>query len=112
LPPRRFYNILTGKQDQKGLDGVISIEGLLFGLAGSTIIALLYTAGNHFLDAADNHAGYSRFFIILLAGTIGNLADSLLGATLERRHLISNDIVNFGNTLVAALAAGALTAWL
>jgi uncharacterized protein (TIGR00297 family) len=109
---RRFYNILTGRRDQKGLDGVISIEGLLFGLAGSAIIALLYIAGNHFQDAAGNHIGYSRFFIILLAGTIGNLADSLLGATLERRHLISNDIVNFGNTLVAALAAGALAAWL
>jgi uncharacterized membrane protein len=101
---RRFYNILTGKPDQKGLDGVISVEGLLFGLAGSVIIAILYATGNNSWD--------SRFFIILLAGTIGNLIDSLLGATLERRQLLSNDAVNFFNTLAAALAAGALAAWL
>jgi uncharacterized membrane protein len=97
---RRFYNILTGKPDQKGLDGVISVEGLLFGLAGSVIIAILYAAGT---NSWNNH-----FFIILLAGTIGNLTDSLLGATLERRQLLSNDAVNFLNTLAAALAAGAL----
>ena len=96
---RQFYNILTGRRDQKGLDGVISIEGLLFGIAASAIIALVYVLGN----------GWSgRFWIILLAGTIGNLVDSLLGATLERRQIIGNDTVNFLNTLAAALLAGAL----
>jgi uncharacterized protein (TIGR00297 family) len=94
---RRFYNILTGRRDEKGLDGVISIEGLLFGLAGSAVIAMLYALGNQWnID----------FFIILLAGTIGNITDSLLGATLERRHLLSNDTVNLLNTLTGAVAAG------
>ena len=96
---RKFYNILTGRRDQKGLDGVISIEGLLFGVAASAIIASLYILGNRWSD---------RFWIILLAGTIGNVVDSLLGATLERRQIIGNDTVNFLNTLAAALAAGAL----
>jgi uncharacterized protein (TIGR00297 family) len=98
---RRFYNILTGQRDQKGLDGVISIEGLLFGLAASAVIAFLSVLGNGW---------NSYFWIILIAGTIGNLVDSLLGATLERRHLINNDTVNFLNTLAAALIAAAL-AW-
>ena len=94
---RRFYNILTGRRDEKGLDGVISIEGLLFGLAGSAVIAMLYALSNQW---------NINFFIILLAGTIGNITDSLLGATLERRHLLSNDTVNLLNTLAGALAAG------
>jgi uncharacterized protein (TIGR00297 family) len=99
---RRFYNILTGRREEKGLDGVISLEGLLFGVAGSAVIALLYVPMNGW------NAG---FWIILASGTAGNLADSLLGATLERRHLISNDVVNFLNTLFAALMAATLTNW-
>jgi uncharacterized membrane protein len=44
-----------------------------------------------------------RFIWIAVAGTIGNLSDSVLGATLERKGIIPNDVVNFFNTLVAAL---------
>jgi len=98
---RRFYNIVTGKPDKKGLDGVISVEGTLIGLLGSGLIAGIYAVGYH---------DYSRssFLIIVVAGTLGNLTDSLLGATLERHRLLSNDAVNFLNTLTAALIAGAL----
>jgi uncharacterized membrane protein len=39
---------------------------------------------------------------------MGNLADSVLGATLERQHKMGNDTVNFLNTLFAALVAGFL----
>src|ERR1700754_614121 len=61
---RSFYHILTWRLDEKGQDGVISIEGLLIGIIGSAIIALI----------ANDH-----FWVIVLAGTVGNLADSLLG---------------------------------
>ena len=97
---RRFFNILTWQPDEKGLDGVISIEGLLAGIAGATLIAVIYS-----LLLFD----WGRpFWIILIAGTLGNLADSVLGATFERRHLLSNDGVNFLNTLLAAGCAAAL----
>jgi uncharacterized membrane protein len=39
----------------------------------------------------------------LLAGFTGNIADSILGASLERKGWIKNDLVNLLNTLVAAL---------
>ena len=94
---KKFYNILTLKKDQMGLDGVISLEGTLIGLAGSAVIAATYSIGFGW----DN-----RFFIILLAGTIGNILDSVLGAAFERRQRIGNDAVNFCNTLAAALIAG------
>ncbi len=93
---RRFLNISTFKADQAGLDGVISLEGTLIGLAGSAVIACVYAVG----------FGLNRHFIILLAaGTLGNFTDSMLGAVLERKGLLKNDAVNFLNTLAAALFA-------
>jgi uncharacterized protein (TIGR00297 family) len=94
---RRFYNIISWKKDVKGLDGVISIEGTLMGITGSAIIALIYALA----------LGWDRgFWIIILAGTIGNLFDSILGAVLERKHLLTNNGVNFLNTFIAAVVAG------
>src|SRR6185437_4305380 len=75
---RRFFNILTGKADEKGLDGVISVEGLLFGIAGAALVAALYSLST---------SEWGRpFWIIVIAGTFGNLADSALGAVFERRN--------------------------
>jgi len=91
----RFYDILSFKKGQRGLDGVISVEGLLFGIGGSILIAAIYAMADTWSP---------NFIWIILAGTIGNLADSYLGATLERRGTIGNNAVNFLNTAVAALA--------
>jgi uncharacterized protein (TIGR00297 family) len=97
---RRFFHILTGRTEQKGLDGVVSIEGLLIGAIAAGIIALIYTLGQSW--------DWRIFLIIILSGTLGNLTDSILGAVFERRGQMSNDTVNFLNTLAAALAAGGL----
>ncbi|HEY4205941.1 MAG TPA: DUF92 domain-containing protein, partial [Puia sp.] len=70
---RSYYNILTGRRDQRGLDGVISLEGTLIGMAGSSVIALLH---------AGSHAWNGACWIIVLSGTAGNLMDSVLGASL------------------------------
>lgn len=91
---KRFYNILTFKKDKRGLDGVVSLEGTLCGIAGSAMIAIIYSLGYGF----SVHALW-----IVLAGTVGNLADSVLGAALERKGRITNDLVNGLNTLVAAV---------
>jgi uncharacterized protein (TIGR00297 family) len=91
---KRFYNILTFRRDLRGLDGIISLEGTLAGLAGSILISLVYCMFDPWFPA---------IFIIISAGTIGNFTDSVLGAALERKGIIKNDAVNFLNTLVAAL---------
>lgn len=91
---RSFYNILSFKKDKCGLDGVISLEGTLWGIAGSALIALIFVIA----------FGYSALALwIVLAGFIGNMADSVLGASLERKGWLKNDQVNFLNTLIAAL---------
>ena len=93
---RRFYNIISWKREAKGLDGVISLEGTSIGVIGSVTIASIYTIV----------LGWDRgFSIIVLAGTIGNLSDSVLGALLERKHLLTNNTVNFLNTFIAAAVA-------
>jgi uncharacterized membrane protein len=48
---------------------------------------------------------------IVVAGFAGNLADSILGASLERKGWLKNDQVNFLNTLIAAII-GLLGYWL
>jgi uncharacterized membrane protein len=40
-----------------------------------------------------------------VAGIFGNLCDSILGASLERKQFIGNNTVNFLNTLFAAIFA-------
>ena len=91
---KRFFHILSFKRDKRGLDGVVSKEGFLFGLAGSFCIAGLY--------AITSSSGQA-FWIIVIAGTLGNIMDSVLGAALERKQMMGNDMVNFLNTLFAGL---------
>lgn len=94
---KRFYNIISWRQEAKGLDGVISLEGTLIGIIGSAIIAVIYAIGLEW-DRG--------LWIIIISGTIGNLSDSVLGALLERKHLLTNDGVNFLNTFIATVFAG------
>lgn len=97
---KRFYNILSFQTDKRGENGVVSIEGFLFGIVGSMLIAFVYAVGFGW----SVHVGW-----IVIAGTLGNVADSILGATLERKGYLKNDSVNLINTFVGAIAALALS---
>jgi uncharacterized protein (TIGR00297 family) len=94
---KKFVNILTFRADRRGENGVVSLEGFLFGILGSSIIALAFGLS----------AGFELkpILIIIISGTIGNVVDSILGATLERTGKIKNDGVNFLNTFCASLSA-------
>jgi uncharacterized membrane protein len=70
------------------------MEGTLIGVGGSLLVALVTSFGY----------GWGMHILwIVIAGTAGNLADSILGAALERRGLVPNDLVNFLNTMTGAL---------
>ena len=93
---RRYYNILTLKRDQRGLNGVVSIEGSVFGILGATLIALIYCVAV---------SEWKSFLIILISGCIGNIIDSVLGASLERKGYLNNNAVNFINTTAGGFTA-------
>jgi uncharacterized protein (TIGR00297 family) len=93
---RRYWDLLSFQPGKRGADGVISLEGTLAGLGGSTVIALL---------AASQLGSAWQILGVALIGLAGNLMDSLLGATLQRRTWLSNDQVNYASTLFAALIA-------
>ena len=93
---KQFYNILNFKKDTRGENGVVSLAGTLIGIAGSAMIAIIFSIG---------YGWDNRFYWIIIAGTVGNYTDSFLGATLERKQILKNNAVNFFNTLAGALAA-------
>ena len=89
----RYIDILSFKKGKRGDDGVISLEGTLFGVLGSLLIAVLFGVLT---------VNYTVILPITIAGFAGNLMDSYLGATLQRKGWINNHFVNFLNTLFAA----------
>jgi uncharacterized protein (TIGR00297 family) len=79
-----------------GTDGAVSLAGTFAGLLGAATIAL---AG---LPRPFWSATPLIFAAIFAAAIAGLFFDSLLGATLERRGWIGNDLVNFLSTAFAA----------
>lgn len=93
---KKFYSILNFKPAQRGANGSISMEGTITGIAGSLLIAIAYSIPG----------GWDQnFALIVIAGTLGNLVDSLLGAKFENKGWLSNNAVNLANTVSAALLA-------
>ena len=77
-----------------GTDGGVSLRGSAAGLLGAVFIIL---AGLPGLPSFQNAA------LVFVASAAGLLFDSLLGATLERRGLLGNDLVNFSSTAFSAI---------
>jgi len=79
-----------------GTDGAVSALGTFASLAASLLFATL-----HFLIFFDAKA----FAIIAFCGFFGMIADSFLGASLQREGILNNSTVNFFACAIAALAS-------
>jgi len=100
----RPVRITDGRPVRPGLDGGVSLAGSVAGVAGSLLVAAIGLATG--LLPATVAA------VVAGAGCLGNAADSLLGATVERRGLLDNQGVNFAATLVGSVAAALAVGWL
>jgi uncharacterized protein (TIGR00297 family) len=89
--------ITTWRRVPSGTDGGVSLSGTAAG-----VIAALITSG---FAAILGLVSISTTLVIAGAGTAGMIVDSFLGALLERRGYLNNDIVNFLGTAAAALVA-------
>jgi uncharacterized protein (TIGR00297 family) len=78
-----------------GTDGAISVAGTVAGAAAAVLVVLTC--------ALTRVLGWHQFLTCAGAGTFGMIADSLLGATLERRGVLGNNAVNFISTAISAL---------
>ena len=96
----RPYLLTTLRPVPIGTDGAITPLGTIFGILAATTVI---TAA-----AFSLHLSWTESAIALAASTIGLFADSLLGATFERKGYLGNDLVNFTSTLVAAISAAIL----
>ena len=90
----RTVLITTWKTVPPGTNGGISIGGTAAGFLGAAIIATCAAI----LGLIDGPGA----IVIACAGLFGMLVDSLLGATLERRAYLNNDLVNLFSTAAAA----------
>ncbi len=88
------YLLTSFRQVSAGTDGAIS----LLGTASGAVAAALVTAAG----AWAMHLSPRLSLTSLAGGLAGLLFDSLLGATVERRGWLNNDLVNFSSTAFAA----------
>lgn len=92
--------ITTLKKTETGVDGAVSVLGELAALVGSMVIGLLPVLFGRVENA------FLAISITTAGGFLGTNIDSLLGATLQRRGLLSNSGVNFVATFAGAAVSG------
>jgi uncharacterized protein (TIGR00297 family) len=90
--------LITGmRRVEPGTDGAVTLLGSCAGVAGGALVSI---AGEWAM-----HLSAGAILTTFGAGVGGLFFDSLLGATLERRGWMGNDLVNFTSTLFAAALA-------
>jgi uncharacterized protein (TIGR00297 family) len=131
---RRPRVITTLAPAAPGTSGAVTLVGLAASFGGAGLVALLSLLGKGFA------AGWPTAVSATLAGSLGAVADSLLGASLQAQYrcekcgkvteqhphhrcsgstihvagwvVVTNEVVNFACTTVGAAAAAALAYWL
>jgi uncharacterized protein (TIGR00297 family) len=86
--------ITSWKVVPAGTDGGITVGGTLAGVFAAILVSLVCVLTGLLV--------WKWMLLAAAAAVAGTIADSFLGATLERRHMLNNDLVNFLGTLVAA----------
>jgi uncharacterized protein (TIGR00297 family) len=95
--------ITTLKKVNAGTDGAISLLGEFAALGGCVAIALVA-----YLTGVTGPNVAAAISLAVLGGFLGTNIDSVLGATLQQRKILTNEGVNLYATLIGGLLAMAL----
>ena len=89
--------LTTMQKVDPGTDGAVSLLGTGVGMAGAAIIGI----AAYILGIMPNL--FSAIVVSVISGTVGCFMDSFLGATFERRFMLTNEHVNLIATIVGAI---------
>lgn len=94
---RRTFLLTTLRGAAPGTSGAMSLEGTAAGIVSAALLAAA-ACGLGIIP-------WPQLAYVVAAATAGALVESALGATLEHRGVLNNDLLNFINTGVAAFVA-------
>lgn len=94
---QRTFLVTTARRVPPGTSGAMSLEGTAAGVVSA---ALLGGAA-----CGLGIIAWEMLLYVVAAATAGALVESALGATLEHRGVLNNDVLNFINTGVAVFVA-------
>lgn len=98
---RTTWLITSFERVPRGTTGAISLEGTLAGIASAALLALV-AAWMALIPT-------SAVTLVVAAATVASLLEGVIGATMEARGMLTNDVVNFVNS---AMGAGlAIATW-
>src|SRR5712691_9091014 len=96
----RTIGITTLQPVPPGTEGGVSLEGTLAGAAAAALVAAMGPVGRLY--------AWTLVPLVAVAGVLGSLAESVLGAAAERRRWMGNDVLNALNTAFGAAIAALL----
>lgn len=91
---RTTWLVISLQRVPPGTTGAISLEGTLAGIASAAVLAL---AGAWMALIPT-----SAVPLVVVAATLASLIEGVIGATLEARGMLTNDVVNFVNSALGA----------
>ena len=95
---KRTFLITTLQPVPRGTEGAVSLEGTIAGIVGSILIALVSWAVG-LIDL-------TGIVFCVIAAFIATNIESVIGATVQSQfEWLTNEVVNFFNTLIGAIAA-------
>ena len=95
---KNTFLITSLRKVEKGTEGAISLEGTLASLLGSVIMSFA------FLKIGIIYS-YLQFIIVSISGFIATIIESFIGASLQEKYKLSNEIVNSIQTSIGAIFA-------
>ncbi len=89
--------ITTFQKVDPGTNGAVSVLGTAVGISGAAIIGIAACLLGIINDPV------AAILVSIISGTVGCFMDSILGALLENRDLLTNEHVNLIATIVGAI---------